>query len=132
MSGCLNFFRFIFHRSFFTVFLGAAILNLALFSPCGAFTISGEGDAQAQQGKPAASMRIPPSQAARQSANEGSRVLNILVDRIEGDVIYSRDGQQYPIGSAKVNDNSRNHPAARAKTAELFFQNDSLVSVVLK
>jgi hypothetical protein len=56
--------------------------------------------------------------------------MSIVVDRIEDGAIYSTDGQKFDIGSAKVVDNSR--PGARAKVAELFFENGALVSVVLK
>lgn len=130
MVGFFNFFLFTLHRSLFTVIFGAAILGLALFSPCSAFmAVSGEGTAQ--QGKSANPRPTSSSRASWQNEN-GNGVLNILVDRIDGGVIYSRDGQQYEIGTAKVSDNSRRHPTAKTKTAELFFQNGSVVSVVLK
>ena len=61
------------------------------------------------------------------------QVANIVVEKIEDGVIYSTDGQKFEIaGSTRVIDNSRSHSAARTRTAELYFDNGSLVQVVLR
>jgi len=120
------------------IILGFFALSLALISPCSAFQISDGGAAQngaatMQKGKSAKRAPASSSQAPRQSEVPGrQQVVNVFVDRIEGGVIYSRDGQQYEIGYAKVIDNTGSHPKARTKAAELFFENGSVVGVVLK
>ena len=58
-------------------------------------------------------------------------VINIVVDKIEDGVIYSKDGRTFQITSAtKVVNNAGKATALR--TAELVFQNSSLVTVIIK
>ena len=58
-------------------------------------------------------------------------VVNIVVDRIEGGTIYSKDGQAFQVPSSiKVIDNT--HAVTKMRTAELVFQNGSLVAVSIK
>jgi hypothetical protein len=58
-------------------------------------------------------------------------VVNIVVDRIEGSLIYSKDWRTFEVpSSTKVIDNS--HRVTKMRTAELIFENGSLVAVTLK
>jgi hypothetical protein len=120
----IGFFLFAAHRSLLTVILGVVILNLALFAPCSA-TMALPGAGTAQQNIPPKTGQTTSSPPLVQSSVE-----NILIDRIEDDAIYSRDGRKFEIGGAKVIDNSRN--ATGTKQAELFYENGSLVQVILK
>ncbi len=132
MFGFFKFFLFTLHRSHFTVILGAVILNLALFSPCTA-SQAVLGDGAVQKGTPAKPGQVVASPSTVQNNTVNGGVLNILVDRIEGGAIYSRDGEKYEItGSTRVIDNSGSHPGKRGRAAELFFSNGSLESLILK
>jgi len=115
------------------IVLGAAvILNLALFSPCSALqAIPGAGGAQVIN--PARTTPNPSPPASLQSGAANADIANITVDRIEGGVIYSKDGRKFEIsGSTRIIDNSRSNSAAVSKIAELHFQNGNLVQVILK
>ena len=58
-------------------------------------------------------------------------VVNIVVDRIDGPFIHSRDGKSFEIpNSIKVINNS--HSVTKTRTAELVFENGSLVGVSIK
>ena len=132
MPGFFDFFLSAFRRSLLTVILSAAVLNLALFSSCSAIqAVSASGAVQktkSAQAKPTSSLA-----ASVQGAAANRQVVNIVVDRIDGDTVYARDGRKFEIGaSTKVIDNSRKHQATRTRTAELFFANGSLESVSLK
>ncbi len=105
--------------------VGIVILHLlALFSPCSAM--------EAVSGRQAA----PKGKSANERSNFLShsaerKVVNIVVDRIKGGVIYSKDWQTFRVpGSAKIIDNS--HSATKMRTAELFFENGRLETVILK
>jgi hypothetical protein len=131
MFGFFNFFLFTLHRSLFTIILCAAIWSMALLSPCSAIqAVSPSGavqNTQSTQAKPTS----PPASA--QNAAASREVINIVVDTIDGGTINAKDGRKFEIASStKVIDNSRSHPGARTKTAELFFVNGSLEQVVLK
>jgi hypothetical protein len=113
------------------VILGAVILNLALFSPCSASEAI-LGKQAVQTNKSSKKVQGATSSHSVQRENAGGGVVNILVEKIEGGVIYSRGGQKYEITSARVIDNSHGHAATGTEAAELFFENGSLVSVILK
>ena len=116
------------------IVLGAVILNLALFSPCSATQAIFLGTVgPVQNGKPAQSGPSPSLPASEQNGDVKSGVVNIVVEKIESGVIHSTDGQEFQIaGSTRVIDNSGSHPGTRKKTAELYFNNGSLVQVVLR
>ena len=126
------------------IILGIAILLLflPLFSPCSAmaFTVQ-EAAATVQKGAPAkAPLKAAPATTSSQSHAKASsqpqpsvqrEVVNIVVDKIEEGAVYSKDGQKFEITSAtRVINNS--HPVTKMRTAELVFENGSLVTVTLK
>ena len=114
-----------------SIVLGAVILTLALFSPCMAMQAN-QASGVPQTNKSVKTAQPPSSTPNVQSAAADQQVVNVVVDRIEGGTIYSKDGRQFDTGSAKVVDNSGSHPGAKTKVAELFYKNGSLVSVILK
>ncbi len=58
-------------------------------------------------------------------------VINIVVDRIDGALIYSKDWRTFEVPSTtKVIDNR--HRVTKMRTAELVFENGRLVAVTLK
>jgi len=57
-------------------------------------------------------------------------VQSVFIATMEGSMIYSKDGRQFETGGARVIDNSRK--GRGAKQADLFFQNGSLVEVILR
>jgi uncharacterized protein YabE (DUF348 family) len=58
-------------------------------------------------------------------------VINIVVDRIEGASIYSKDGRTFQVpSSTKVINNG--HPGKKMRIAELIFENGNLVAVSIK
>ncbi len=70
-------------------------------------------------------------QILRRPPSVQTKVVNIVVDKIEGGSIYSKDGRKFSItGAAKVIDNR--NLKIRKRTAELMFENGSLVTVELK
>jgi hypothetical protein len=126
------------------------LLFLPLFSPGSAmaFTVQ-EGPTAIQQGapsnaptKPAPAIKqgapskapaksAPATTSSRLSPSAQREVVNIVVDKIEEGAIYANDGAKFEISSStRVVDNS--HPNAGRRTAELFFENGTLVSVSLK
>ena len=80
------------------------------------------------------SVPSPTSASSARSPASGpsvqSWVQSILIDRIEGGAIYSKDGRQFETGGAKVIDNSRR--ITGAKQADLFYQNGELMEVILR
>ncbi len=116
--------------------LGIAILLLflPLFSPCSAiaFTVQ-EAAATVQKGAPAkAPLKAAPATTSSQPQPSAQReVVNIVVDKIDGSAVYSKDGQKFEITSAtRVINNS--HSVTKMRTAELAFENGSLATVTLK
>lgn len=123
--------------------MGIVIFYLmSLFYPSGAmaFTVA---EKAIQKGAPSRAATKSSSQAAPNIATpavQGQKiatrtvqrdVVNIVVDRIEGALIYSRDGKTFEVPSwTKVINNS--HRVTKMRTAELVFQNGSLVAVTLK
>lgn len=104
---------------------GILILNLAMFSPCSATQVI-SGTVVVQQGN-----STKTGASAYSSSSVERVVVNIVLDRIEDGVIYSKDSQTFQLpGSAKVIDNS--HPVTKMRTAELVFENGSLVMVNIK
>ncbi|MGO9021322.1 MAG: hypothetical protein ACLQVJ_23535 [Syntrophobacteraceae bacterium] len=125
--------------------LGIVILYLmSLFYPLSAmaFTTTGQATQKGAHSKapskasPAATSSAPSkaSPATTSSPSPPSvqrEVVNIVVDRVEGASIYSKDWRTFKIpSSAKVIDNS--HRVTKMRTAELVFENGSLVAVTLK
>ncbi len=75
----------------------------------------------------------PPEPGQKQTTtvfHSDREVVNIVIDRIEDGYIYSKTGEAYQIGSAKVINNSSSQ--SKIKIAELTFQKGTLVVVVLK
>jgi hypothetical protein len=132
MLGFSDLFPLTVHRPLFTVISVAVISNFVLFSPCSAIkAVPAAG--VVQQGKSARPERPASPAASAHSETVERTVVSIVVSSIEEGAIYSKDGRKFEItGSTKVIDNSRSHRAARSKTAELFFENGGLVSVILK
>ncbi|MFZ0930300.1 MAG: hypothetical protein WAN11_16965 [Syntrophobacteraceae bacterium] len=123
--------------------LGIVILYLmSLFYPSGAmaFTTTGKATQKGAHSSKVAvqsSSRGGPNIAAPATTSSPSspsvqrEVVNIVVDRVEGASIYSKDWRTFKIpSSAKVIDNS--HRVTKMRTAELVFENGSLVAVTLK
>jgi len=122
---------------------GIVILYLmSLFYPSGAmaFTVSKKA---VQPGAPSKATTKSSSKAGSNTpapALQGSNiptpalqrdVVNIVVDRIEGALIYSKDWRTFEVpSSTKVIDNS--HRVTKLRIAELVFENGSLVAVTLK
>jgi len=85
---------------------------------------------------PASSPSVPSPTSASSARSPASGpsvqswVQSILIDRIEGGAIYSKDGRQFETGGAKVIDNSRR--ITGAKQADLFYQNGELMEVILR
>ena len=118
--------------------LAIAILHLSipLFFPANAVAFK-VGKALAQGGAPPKvssklpSKAVPAVTSPVSSPSVGREVVNILVDRIEGGTIYSKDGQQFEItSSTKVINNS--HNVINLRSAELTFANGILVGVSIK
>ncbi len=68
-----------------------------------------------------------------QQATERSHdqeIVNVIIDRMENGYLYSKAGQAYEIGRAKVINNSSS--TSKVKMAELTFRNGTLAVVVLK
>ena len=77
------------------------------------------------QNKPA-----KPNINRKQNINE--EVLNIVIDRFDNQYIYSKDGRQFQINNQTVIiDNSRT-TESKIRTAELFFRQNVLVTIVIK
>lgn len=100
------------------IILGIVILNLAMFTPCAAQVAIPSG------GSASSTPASGPGSSAQMS------VQDIVVDKIDGGAIYSKDGSSFDMTGAKVIDNSHNAPGN--KTAALFFQDGQLVQVILK
>jgi hypothetical protein len=113
--------------------MGIVILYLmSLFYPSGAmaFTVEKKVIQSGASSKAAtkSSSNAQPNIAAPALQRD---VVNIVVEKIEGNLIYSKDGQTFEVpSSTKVIDNS--HRVTRMRIAELVFENDSLVAVTLK
>jgi hypothetical protein len=122
------------------IILGVVILNLALFYPSSpmAFMASNNVIQNNAPSKAAtkSSSKAGPKVATKTRPNIATPapqrdVVNIVVDRIEGALIYSKDGGTFEVpNSAKVIDNS--HPVTKMRIAELVFENGSLVAVNIK
>jgi hypothetical protein len=130
--------------------LGIAILllSLPLFSPGSAMAVTVKKGTVIQKGAPskapptaapaktsqpsAPSAQAAPAKSSRPSSPSVNReVVNIVVDKIEGGAMYARDGGKFEITSAtRVINNS--HLKTRMRTAELSFENGTLVTVILK
>lgn len=113
--------------------MGIVILYLmSLFYPSGAmgFTVAKKAIQKGAPSKAAAksSSKVKPNIAAPALQRD---VVNIVVDRIEGALIYSKDWRTFEVPSTtKVIDNR--HRVTKMRTAELVFENGSLVAVTLK
>ncbi len=105
--------------------MGVIILNLAFFSQCGT-TQAITGTQATLQGN-----STEKEQNASSRSSEERKVVNIVVDKIENGVIYSKDSQTFNIpSSAEVIDNS--HSVTKMRTAELVFEDGRLVTVSIK
>jgi Na+-transporting methylmalonyl-CoA/oxaloacetate decarboxylase gamma subunit len=113
--------------------MGIVILYLmSLFYPSSAMGLTVVKKA-IQKGAPpkattASSSKAKPNIVAQAVQRD---VVNIVVDRIEGALIYSKDWRTFEVPSTtKVIDNR--HRVTKMRTAELVFENGSLVAVTLK
>lgn len=69
-------------------------------------------------------------QGTNATSRSGTSVIHIVVEKVQDDYIYSRDGRKFQIShDTKV---TSKKSAGRMRTAELIFQNDRLVSVNIK
>ena len=76
------------------------------------------------------SPNTPPDEPSATGTTAKGNVVNIVVDRIEGSTIYSKDGKRFEINdSTTVIDSSRD---AKKRTAELVFRNGTLAIVTFK
>ncbi len=119
------------------IILGIAILLLFLpwFSPYNAmaFTVKEGGATQkgAASASKATSKTAQAKIAPRPSPSVQREIVNIVVDRIEDGAMYAKDGRKFEItSSTRVINNT--HPVTRMRTAELTFENGTLVAVILK
>lgn len=103
---------------------GAIILTLALFSPCSAM--------QVNSGQPVATKNSPVKRGSITQATPAVQrsVESVFIDTMEGGTIYSKDGRTFQTGGARIINNSRK--ATGPKQAELFYENGSLVEVILR
>lgn len=104
--------------------LRISILHLALL-----FCFSGPVFAS-QMGSLQAEPSEPGQKQITATPNSDLEVINIVMDRMEDGYIYSNDGRAYRIGSAKLLNNAST--TSKIKTAELTFQNGTLVVIVFK
>ncbi len=114
------------------VILGVVILNLALWSPYSAMAFTVAKGMAVQQGAPskASPETAQDTVSSLSPPSVQQEVVNIVVDKIEEGAIYSKEGRKFEIPFAKVIDNS--HSVTKMRTAELIFENGTLVTVVLK
>lgn len=104
----------------------AWLLVLLLSSNAHCFTTSDEI-------VPPAATKVKTAEDAKHGppVNTGTSVINIIVDRIDNNRIYARDGRSFPITDSTNFVNNHN-PKAKVQTAELFFQNGNLVAITIK
>ncbi len=113
--------------------MGIVILYLmSLFCPSGAmgFTVAKK---PVEKGAPAKAAAKSSSKAKPNIAAQAVQrnVINIVVDRIEGTLIYSKDWRTFEVPSrTKIIDNR--HRVTKMRIAELVFENGALVEVTLK
>jgi len=63
--------------------------------------------------------------------SDGSSVMNIIIDKIENNIIYSKDGRTFPVsGSTKIINNHKS--TAKIQIGELFFEDGRLITVIIK
>ncbi len=107
------------------------LMSLSYPSSAMAFTTTGKA---VQKGAPASKTTVQSSSKPRPNIAAPAvqmEVVNIVVDRIEGASIYSKDWRTFKVpSSAKVINNR--HGVTKMRTAELVFENGSLVAVTLK
>lgn len=104
----------------------AWLLVLILFSTANCFTTS-------EEIVPPAATKAKTAEDAKHGppVNTGTSVINIIVDRIDSNRIYARDGRSFAITDSANFVNNHN-PKAKVQTAELFFQNGNLVAITIK
>jgi len=104
----------------------AWLLVLIMFSNASCFTTS-------EEVAPPAVTKVKTAEDAKHGppVNTGTSVINIIVDRIDSDRIYARDGSSFAIADS-TNFVNNHHPKAKVQTAELFFQNGKLVTITIK
>jgi hypothetical protein len=116
--------------------LGVVILYLmSLFCPSTAMAFAVTSK-PIKKGAPSSKVAVQSSSKAKPNiaapaVQTQREVLNIVVDRIEGASIYSKDGRSFQVpSSTKVINNT--HKVTKMRTAELTFENGALVAVILK
>ena len=101
-----------------------------LFFCCPIFFCDATSAFQAQSAAPAMNAQKQTTNQKRPPVAQ-REVVNIVVDKIEDGVIHSKDGRTFQMTSATKVVNNANK-ATKMRTAELVFENSSLVSVTIK
>ena len=102
------------------IILGVFLVSLA-FSPLCSASMVGDNVPPAAVGS---------AQNASVAPASGEQVVTIQVSKIENSTIYAKDGRQFDISGATVQEESSS--GAGATTAQLDFNNGKLVRVILK
>jgi hypothetical protein len=71
------------------------------------------------------------SNKIRRQRSININVVNIIIDKIENNLLYSKDGQVFTINeSAKIINNHNSESAVQI--GELFFEDGKLITIILK
>jgi hypothetical protein len=63
--------------------------------------------------------------------SDDSNVINIIIDKIDNNVIYSKNGRAFPVTtSTQIINNHKS--TAKVQIGELFFKDGSLTTVIIK
>lgn len=104
----------------------AWLIVLGMCSYANGFTISQETVQSVATG-----VQTQEDSKLKPPVNTGASVISIIVDRIDSNRIYAKDGRSFPITDSTNFINNHNQKA-KVKTGELFFQNGNLVTVIIK
>lgn len=103
----------------------ACFLVLLLHSYGSGFTVEQES-VQSDNAK----AHTQPS-TGKPNVNTGLHVINIVIDSITNNMVYAKDGRSFPITDSTNIINNHN-PRVKVQTGELMFQNDNLVTIIIK
>ncbi len=117
---------------FFMILLGIALLH----SEVHCFTVNEAPDSlrplkemTKMSNQPQSGNTVKPRGKVHSSID--LRVTNIIIDKIDHNYIYSKDGRSFAISdSTRIINN--HDPEVKLQTGELFFQNGKLVAIVIR
>jgi hypothetical protein len=113
------------NMSHYLRYLITLFLSLSMTSYGSAFTLNQES-VQSDNAK----LQTQPAKR-KPHVNTGLSVINIVIDTITNNVVYSKDGRSFPITDSTNIINNHN-PRVKVQLGELIFQNGNLVTIIIK